>query len=162
VGEGPTERIFLQHLKALFWCKNCGHNVKVDNANGGDPKIIVHHANQLLTNMSYTKCAIILDTDRPWDEDDLLKAIRKNPSIKTAVAIGSVPCLEGLMLDILEGKHPRKSDECKRRFRKKYIDERAMRNPRKYAAVFPKELIEEALKRIAELDLIIRFLKNES
>ncbi len=161
VGEGPTERIFLQHLKSLFWCKDCGHNVKIDNANGGDPSVIVHRANQLLTNMSYSKCAIILDTDRPWEEGNLLKAIRKNNPLTQTLAVGSVPCLEGLMLEMIEGKHPRTPDECKRQFRKKYILERHLRDRRKYATVFPREIIEEASKRIEGLDLILRFLKNE-
>lgn len=162
VGEGPSERIFLQHLKTLFWCKNCDHNVKIDNANGGAPELIVHRANQLIANMSYSKCAIILDTDRPWEEADLLRIIRdQNPSVEISV-IGSTPCLEGLMLNIIERKYPRKSDECKKRFRAKYIEDRYRRDSRKYAIVFPEEVIDEASKRIEGLDLIIRFLKNES
>lgn len=161
VGEGATERTFLHYLKSLFWCQNCAHNVKVDNANGGSPKDIVHRADLLLSQRSYSKCMIVLDTDIPWTEITLLKGIQKNNSTVKMSVVGSLPCLEGLMLEILEETHPRNSEECKRQFRKKYIHERRLRDQRKYAEVFPKEVIEDASTRIEGLDRIIRFLKNE-
>jgi len=160
VGEGPAERFFLQHLKSLFWCKNCGHNVTVDNAHGGSPEDVVHQADILLFQRAYCRCAIVLDGDIPSKPNTFKDILEKYPKIEISI-IQSMPCIEGLMLEILEGKYPKTSRQCKSLFRRKHISGHHFRNPRQYEKLFPKELIEEAAIRIKPLEKMIRFLKNE-
>ena len=159
VGEGPTERIFLQHLKDLYWCRSCDHNVKVDAANGGSPEDIVRKANVLLSQGAYDKCQIVLDTDVPWEEKDLSRQIKARNVI--VLFVGSEPCIEGLMLRILEGRCPRDAKECKRQFQNKYIQDRQMRDQRKYTPLFPMDVIEKARIIIPALDRIVSFIENK-
>ncbi len=160
VGEGPTDRYFLQHLKSLFWRRSCDHSVIVNNAHGGSPEDIIRQANDLLFDGAYSRCAVVLDDDIPPKPNTFQKIVKKHPKIEISI-IQSTPCIEGLMLEILEGKHPRTSKQCKSLFRRKYISDHHFSNSQQHEKLFPKELIEEAALRIKPLDQMIRFLKNE-
>jgi len=41
VGEGLTEMLFLNYLKRLYLKRNAGLSLKIKQAQGGDPRVIV-------------------------------------------------------------------------------------------------------------------------
>jgi hypothetical protein len=64
-----------------------------------------------------------------------------------------MPCLEGLLLNILEQPVPSTSQECKNRL--KQIDGRDPFDPGFYAQNCPKSLLDRARGRVTELDAFL-------
>jgi len=96
VGEGKTEVVFLSHLKSLYIQRENGIKLTIKNARGKGPEYIVDFAIRQRNNAAYDRVAVLLDTDLVWS-DAVKKRARKN----RLTLLGSNPCVEGFLLEIL-------------------------------------------------------------
>lgn len=153
VGEGDSEEAFLKHLRELYCAAGAGVTVTVRNAHGKGPENVVDHTARQARIYSYDAHVAFLDTDIPW-ADKLKKEARK----ARIEMVGSRPCLEGLLLSILESRPPEKSAECKKRIRQLLgVD---LTERKSYTDRFPKAVLESARARLPELDRLIRFYEG--
>jgi len=149
VGEGDTEKAFLDYLKSIYVTRFCGVSVTVRNAHGKGPMNVVDTAIRQSRTGEYKVVAVLMDTDLPWTAD-VIKLAGKRICL-----IGATPCTDGLLLQILGEQVPTQSLRCKeallaRMNRKPFVKEA-------YAQDFPKQLLDEksadvpALKKLIEL-----------
>lgn len=110
VGEGKTEVAFLSHLKFLYIQRCNGIKVTIKNARGKGPEHIVDFAVRQRNNTAYDRVAVLLDTDLVWS-DAVKKRARKN----RLTLLGSNPCIEGFLLEILGENVPAETTGCKQR-----------------------------------------------
>ena len=157
VGEGPTEKAFLQHIKQLYITRDMDLAVKVECGSGGSPQNVVEKTIRLRSSSSYDRCFVLIDSDLPFQpHGELKRRICKKPHIEILCAI---PCVEGLFLAIL--KHPRFSRQsatssmCKRIFEETYIPHDRKTDKRFYKKLFPKEILDAGRRDIPEFNAIL-------
>lgn len=161
VGEGPTDKAFLQHIKQLYVTREMDIAVKVECGSGGAPKSVVERTVRLKGSRSYDKCYVLVDADLPFEPDsDLEKRMRKRPRIEMLKA---TPCIEGLLLAILEypdfSQQSTTSDKSKKAFKAKYLSEDKKIDKRSYERIFSRQIIEERRKAVPELDAILKAME---
>lgn len=150
VGEGDTEKAFLDYLKSLYVTRGCGVSVTIRNAHGKGPMNVVDTAIRQSRIGGYKVVAVLMDTDLQWT-DDVVKLARKH----RLCLIGATPCTDGLLLQILGAQVPEQSPRCKvalhaRMHRKPFVKEA-------YLQDFSKQLLDEksvdipSLKKLLEL-----------
>lgn len=161
VGEGPTEKAFLQHLKELYINRNDEFVIKVECGTGGAPCSVVQRAIRLRGSRAYDKCYVLFDADRPLETDyKLSDRMNKRPRIEI---LTSTPCIEGLFLAVL--KHPgfsqasASSNNCKREFYEKYISADKKTDKRAYADKFPRALLDRNRVSVPELGAILKAMQ---
>ncbi|WP_071842492.1 RloB domain-containing protein [Dickeya fangzhongdai] len=106
VGEGYAEKAFLSHLKSLF--SNGKFKVSIVTAGGKGPEHVINHAISCKKCDGYDFVIVLLDTDLVWPKTYVQRAMKAGINL-----IGSEPCLEGLLLDILGKKRPESNGGCK-------------------------------------------------
>lgn len=158
VGEGPTEKSFLQHLKQLYISRDMNINVKVECGSGGSPIMVIQKTMRLKSSRDYDKCYVLIDSDVTFDTDkELLKLLKRNPVIEILKA---TPCIEGLFLAIL--KYPDFSQKniasakCKSIFEKEYLSYEKKTETYAYEKIFSKQVLNERRNFIPELDAILK------
>jgi len=109
VGEGDTDVAFIRHLSRLYNVRGCGVSVTIRNAHGYGPEQVLEYAIGQARVGDYDRRAALLDTDMPWTE-----VVKKRARSKRIEMLPSDPCLEGLLLRILNKPVPPQSDLCKR------------------------------------------------
>lgn len=162
VGEGPTEKAFLQFIKELYIMRDADIVVKVECGSGGSPRSVVERAIRLCASRAYDKCFVLFDADLPLETDAKLKQrMQKKPSVQILKA---TPCIEGLFLAIL--KHPGffqnsalASASCKREFEANYLSADKKMDKRSYASHFTKETLDKLRKYIPEFDAILKAMQ---
>lgn len=161
VGEGPTEKAFLQYLKELYLARDYAVAIKVECGSGGSPCSVVQKAIRLRGSRAYDKCYVLFDADRPLETDyKLSDRMNKRPHVEVLKA---TPCIEGLFLAIL--KHPgfsqvsAVSDSCKRDFHADYISEEKKMDKRSYATRFSKTILDSRRGQVPELDIILKAMQ---
>lgn len=153
VGEGLTEEAFLRHLKSLYVTRGCGVGLKIRNAHGKGPGHVVDFAIRQRNNAAYDRVIALLDTDDPWPDKTVKWAKQKK-----IVLIGSTPCIEGLLLRILDQPVPKQSADCKQRITN-LINGRLI-IPDSYSTLITHEILETRRVQISELDdLLNGFMK---
>ncbi len=157
VGEGPTEKAFLQHIQALYIMRDCALVVKVESGSGGSPRSVIEKTVRLRGSRAYDQCFILLDKDKPIEIDKTLeKRIKQKPCIKILEA---TPCIEGLFLAILKfpnfSQSTAQSTICKKEFEQVYIRANKKTDKRSYATVFPRTMIEGCRNGVLELNCIL-------
>jgi hypothetical protein len=135
VGEGATEKAFLDHLKSLYVTRGCGVSVAIRDAHGKGPDNVVNFAIRQSKVAAYDVRAVLMDTDLEWNA-----SIRKAARNSRICLIGSTPCCDGLMLSILGLHVPAASDQCKEAIVRR-LQTRPL-TPEAFSKDFPKELIE--------------------
>ncbi|ASX10755.1 MULTISPECIES: RloB domain-containing protein [Aeromonas] len=154
VGEGPTEKTFIEYLRGIYSPGKA--KVTVRSADGKGPKHIIAEAITIQRQDDYNHCCVFLDTDLEWPADSIKKARSKK-----IVLIGSEPCAEGFFLDVLKMKKPQDSQGCKEAFnlsilkKKNAMIERAILEKH-----FTFEVLEEMRLKVAILDKIIKCLEG--
>lgn len=98
VGEGSTEKAFLQYLKELYVTRDDDVAVKIECGAGGSPNCVIQKAKRLCGSMAYDECFVLTDADRLQENDCKIKHTKKIKVLK------ATPCIEGLFLAILQ--HP--------------------------------------------------------
>ena len=161
VGEGPTEKAFLQYLKELYILRIDDFAVKVEGGTGGSPSSIVQKAIRLRGSRGYDKCYVLIDADKPLETDfKLADRMKKRPRVEVLKA---TPCIEGLFLAIL--KHSNfsqggfSSDYCKKEFESTYIASDRKTDKRSYIDKFSKTLLDERRAKVPELNLILNAMQ---
>ncbi len=117
VGEGKTEEAFLNHLKSLYIYRGCGVAVKILNAGGKGAKYIVDYALRRSRRFASDRLLVLLDTDVL-----IGSSVRKTAEQNNIQLVESHPCLEGLLLRILNKQVPATSNLCKRSCRSYFND----------------------------------------
>lgn len=154
VGEGPTEKAFLQYLKELYVTRNDDIAVKIECGAGGSPNCVIQRAKRLCGSRAYDECFVLIDADRLQENDCKIKHTKKIKVLKTT------PCIEGLFLAILQ--HPNfsqvnaSSDFCKKEFERKYLLGDKKYDKHSYYGIFSREMFEERRKNLPELDVILK------
>lgn len=153
-GEGQTERAFLKHSKVLYASGNPKLSVKIDAYHGGNPEIIINEAIKVM-NIGFDEAAVLLDTDKIWK-----KSTCKLAQAKHLKMVGSEPCIEGLLLSVLEGKNysTRTTKFCKDRFHKLYLNERDATDYRKYSRLFTKKILDKSKAKLKQIEILIDLL----
>jgi hypothetical protein len=154
-GEGPSEEAFLCFLKATFVRRGSRFEIRTASDEGGDPVHVLRRCLRARGSVEFTSRIILMDTDRPWHPDEVI-ALAAEENIRL---LPSSPCLEGLLLEILEQRPPADSGECKRLIHA-MIPEAKMMDPRDYTPLFPRDLLMERAFEIPTLDALIRFLET--
>ncbi len=144
VGEGATEKAFLRYIKSLYISRGCGVGVTIRNAHGKGPDHVVDYAIGQCRNAAYDRVIVLLDTDLVMSA-----AARRRAGTKKVQIIGTVPCIEGLLLAILGEHVPAMSAECKRRCGG-VLPER-LTSPEDYREHFPRDLLDGRRDVVTEL-----------
>lgn len=163
VGEGPTEKAFLTHLKALYETRDSGFSIKIENAHGGSPECIVDRARKLEQMRAYDAILIVMDTDRPWPG---ARQRAKGFGRSEVFFVGTRPCVEGLLLSILghAAFEPaqRSPDDCRRVLREYGLSDDTKTDVGAHARLFTRELLESSRGTVPALGDIVSFLTTGS
>lgn len=148
VGEGKTELAFLQHIKSLYISRGCGVSATIRNAHGKGPDHVVDYAIRQCRNAAYDRVVVLLDTDLEMSD-----AARRRAKSKKIQTIGSIPCIEGLLLNILGKNVPATSAQCKARVGG--ILPARLTSSHDYQANFPRDFLELRRGDVPELGRLL-------
>ena len=147
--EGKADQAFIAYLRATYTAGRPGApHVKPKKAGGKGSNNVIDTLLGAAKCSQPDKLVALLDGDLPPSDAKRREAERKNVEL-----IVLTPCLEGLLLNILGQPVPGSSQECKDRL--KQIDSRDPFDPGFYAQNFPKNLLDRARSRVAELDALL-------
>ncbi len=151
IGEGKTEVAFIRHLKSLYQAER-SPPVRVDTQDGHDAGRILRTALRRSETEARDAIVCLYDLDKALPTGDLNKAKRKK-----LVLIGSQPCIEGFMLDILDKARPHLTRDCKHKMHPllggKETDHNSYRR-------FTREILEQRRLLLPNLDLILRLIET--
>ena len=154
-GEGETEQVFLKYLRSLY--ANSKTSVKIDHAGGKDCSYILKKAIRIRSNIDYDHSFILLDTDTKWTQS-LVDDAKKNKF----ELIGSIPCIEGLFLSILEPKkdiNVQSSKTLKKHFQNTHLGSARIITDTDCKKLLPKSVLDKA-KNIRSLKQIIDIMEG--
>jgi len=155
-GEGLGEGMFLKHLKSLYSYKS-GVAITVKGGRGGSAHNIVIDADKVPG--AFGRKIVVLDNDKTKAEMTNSRQEAENRSIEL---IENTPCLESLLLTILDKKPAGKSsDWCKSEFEAKYLERKKRGEPDEYEKLFPKKLLETKRSDISELNKLILVMEGK-
>ena len=154
VGEGKADAAFLKYLRGIYCSGGGGVNVSVRDASGKGPSNVIGTAIGAFRISSYDKKLCLLDTDLVWTKQNRSDAKRKKIEL-----VGSTPCLEGLLLQILGKAVPASNLDCKRQL--KIITGKDMFEPDDYSANFDYVVLQTQRAHIAELDKLLRLFEGK-
>jgi hypothetical protein len=154
VGEGPTDAAFLKHLKSLYCKDGAGVKATIKRGHGGDPLSIIKKSVKYACEAEYDYRITLLDMDIPWSDQGMKLARKKRINL-----VGSNPCIEGLLLSILNEPVPESSQNCKVAI-KKLLPSLNPLERESYVPHFSKEMLEKARTRISELDKLLKYLEG--
>ena len=161
VGEGPTEKAFLQYVKELYVSRDAEMVVKIESGSGGAPSSVIQKAVRLRGSRAYDKCFVLFDADRPLEMDSKLEdRMNKRPRIEI---LKSTPCIEGLFLAILRypnfSQSRTSSDYCKREFEANYMTDDRKTDKRSYSDKFSQLILDTCRRGVPELDSILNAMQ---
>lgn len=155
-GEGFGEEMFLKYLKSLYSYKS-NVAITVKKGKGGDAQNIVIDADR--TPGAFDRKIVILDNDKAKVEMTKARQEAKNRGIKL---IENTPCLESLLISILDKKPASKNSAwCKGEFESKYIEKKKRGELSEYIKLFPKKLLDGQRPKIPELDKLISIMEGK-
>lgn len=142
VGEGFCEKAFLAHVKGLY---SSGHiRITICTAKGKGPEHVIRHALSCKSCDGYDRVAVLLDTDLEWPKETVKEAERRG-----VILIGSEPCLEGFLLDILELVKANNNAGCKGKLHPLLSGTPTDRDS--YTERFTKDVLDSAANRLTNL-----------
>jgi hypothetical protein len=153
VGEGKADAAFLKYLRSIYCSAGGGVNVTVRDASGKGPGNVIGTAIGALRISSYDKKLCLLDTDLVWTKQN--KSDAKHKKIEL---VGSMPCLEGLLLQILGKTVPASSLDCKHQL--KIITGKDMFESDDYSAYFGYGILQNQRVHLPELDKLLRLFEG--
>ena len=153
VGEGDSDVAFLKYLKGIYLPRGCGIAAKVRNAHGKGPDHVIDYSIRQCRNVAYDQVIVLMDSDLKLSS----KAFRKAKSKKFEVILAN-PCLEGLLLKILERHVPSNSKNCKRRL--SAMLQSPLTSPDNYAQLFPKKYLDERRQNVDELNQLLNLFSS--
>ena len=185
--EGSNESAFIKYLRTYPYKEDIRHKENTDirikskiyNAKGSNFQIVFDEALKRKQDERFDSLVIVMDYDWmgdiPPERERQLNILNKKAKSEGAVVlIVNKPCLEGLLLSILQNKDFSKQDggcdPLKSCFEKNYLDKEKRQIPGNYTKPFQKndkkqsfsrENIESARSIVKSLDLLIRAMQNE-
>lgn len=151
VGEGFCERAFLFHVNGLY--SKGVLKTKIITAKGKGPEHVINHAISCKKMDSYDRVAVLIDLDLVCSP-----SVLKDAKAKGIRIIGSMPCLEGFLLDILGVPKDSTNEGCKRIFKPLLKKDPTDRDS--YSVHFKKTVLDKARKIHPNLDEIIRVFEG--
>lgn len=155
VGEGDTEVAFLKHIKGLYCSDGLGVSLSIRNAHGKGPENVINHTIQCQHLASYDKKLCLLDTDLPWSQEIIRSAEKYNINL-----VGSTPCIEGLLLSILNQTISNLSNACKKKLQQ--FTKQDMTEVGHYQNYFSKEILEANRMKVDALDQLLTIIEDIS
>ncbi|MEZ9296859.1 RloB domain-containing protein [Vibrio cyclitrophicus] len=155
VGEGEAEKAFIQYLRSIYATGN--PKVSIKSAGGKGPKNVITEAISTKDATGYDYAVALLDTDLPWPRQLVRKAEGKK-----IILIGSDPCLEGFLLDILDEPRPtpNESSFCKKKLHGMLNGKETEKET--YEPLFPKELLDKKQGELKGLRTLIELISGQS
>lgn len=149
--EGAHEKAFLHYLKTVF---ARGRNVFVkikENYGYGANGVLNGVLRQELSDQ--TVC--VYDTDTGVDN-----ALKNKVEQRGILCFENTPCFDAFLLEILEGKSYSdcKSDDCKKRFEREYLNASKRTNKDNYAKLFPEKLLRQKAEKMGNLGRLIEII----
>ena len=155
-GEGLDEEMFLKHLKSLYSFES-NFAITVKKGKGGDAKNIVIDADKIPG--AFGRKIVILDNDKPPAEMNKARQEAKKRHIEL---IENTPCLESLLIEILDKKPIGKNSQwCKDEFESRYFNKKKRGESSEYTKLFPRELLDVRMLKIPELNKLILVMRGE-
>lgn len=149
--EGAHDKTFLDCLKYVY--ATDAYNVDIKRGTGGGQ---VHLAEEAIKRgRAYDEQYLKIDGDRPEDEMEQADGVAADGSV---VVIRTIPCIERLLINILE---PSKrisswgSPRLKNYFEANHIPEDKRTDVRVYKAIFTKTVLDNAKPQLPELQALI-------
>lgn len=152
VGEGHTEKAFLNHLKSIYCIREI--NVDVINARGKGPEHILNHALGCQAHTPRDFVGILLDTDLEWPKETVKRMTKQGFQL-----MGAIPCIDGLILDIIEQPKPPASQGCKVKLIG--ILPGASTDKNTYTSILSKPVLDKARVKIAVLNDLINLIQGK-
>ena len=154
VGEGDTEKAFLDHLKRLYVTRGCGVTISLRNAHGKGPGNVIDATMRHAKNGDFDIVAVLMDTDLPWTDE-----IRNLACEHRICMVGATPCVDGLLLQIPGERIPAQSNRCKSAFharlgRKPFVREANEQD-------FSKPLLNQKGKTIPSLGKLLALMAGQ-
>jgi hypothetical protein len=155
-GEGFGEEMFLKHLKSLYSYRS-NVAITVKKGKGGDAQSIIIDADR--TPGAFSRKIVVLDNDKARTEMIKARQEAKNRGIEL---VENTPCLEFLLLSILDKKPSGKSSNwCKNEFESKYINKKKRGELNEYIKLFPKRLLDTKRSKISGLNKLILIMEGK-
>ena len=152
IGEGKTEKAFLKHLKSQYLERDSGVAVTIKDATGGGPGSIVDYAFKMrcspMFESEFNQIVVLLDNDI-----SIAKQVRDKAEQNDIQLIESTPCIEGLLLAILDKTVPPTAAKCKHAC-EKYFPQRLTKQSAYDKQLAPTRL-EKRRKAIPELNALL-------
>jgi hypothetical protein len=152
VGEGFCEKAFLAHVNGLYSKGNI--KTKIVTAKGKGPEHVINHAISCKKMDGFDRVAVLIDLDIVCSP-----SVIKDAKSKGIRIIGSIPCLEGFLLDIIGISKTGTNDGCKRIFNPLLKGDPTDRDS--YTEHFKKSVLEKARKQQQNLDEIIKIFEGK-
>lgn len=151
IGEGKAEKAFLLYLRSIYSINTLKVTIKA--AGGKGPSNVIGDAIAISKIGDYDEISVLLDTDIEWPAHKIKEAKERGIEL-----VASTPCLEGLLLDILNQKtrYKCKSDECKKLLHGQLTGKETEKDS--YHKLFTKEVLDNARGRVKSLDTLIKLL----
>ena len=182
--EGPDESAFIGYLKKYPYegdIRGCGMKSDIIVAPEGSCQDILNEALKRKNRNGFDRVVIVMDYDwmgsTPTQRENQLKTLERQVKDKGAdsvLLIVNKPCLEGLLLSILEDddffEYDDGCDPLKNHFQKHYLNKKKRKVSDNYTKFFrkngqeksfSKEKIEVARSTSSSLDSLIKAMKNE-
>lgn len=150
VGEGHSEKAFLTHIKGLY--SDGSLKSTILSASGKGPQNVLEHALRCHRNTPYDRVAVLMDMDIPWP----LKKVQEAKN-KGFILIGSDPCLEGLLLEILDRRKGGCNNECKELCHPLLAGPSTDRDS--YAELFNRERLESVMQRMKCVEQLVNLFR---
>jgi Cft2 family RNA processing exonuclease len=157
-GEGLCEEVFLKHLRKLY-SYNSNVTIKVLRGKGGTPADVVIDSYKIPGD--YETRVVVVDNDKSQQEMELA---RKEAKRRKITLIENTPCIEALLLSILNGSKDfsnKTSDWCKKEFESKYIEKKKRSEPEPYEKLFTKSLLDSSRSKLNVLDTMINLMEGK-
>ncbi|OAT26191.1 RloB family protein [Buttiauxella ferragutiae ATCC 51602] len=152
VGEGFCEKAFLAHINGLY--SKGAIKTKIITAKGKGPEHVINHAISCKKIDGYDHVAVLLDLDLIC-----APSVLKDAKAKGIIIIGSEPCLEGFLLDIMGVKKCTTNNGCKKICHPLLNGEPTDRDT--YSALFKKSVLDKARKIHENLNSIINLFEGK-
>lgn len=147
--EGKGDMAFLEYLRSVYCAgRENPPKVKVQQAGGRGGNNVIQTLLGAAAIVGYNKLVALIDTNVPPDTEH-----RDAAAASAVVFVDMSPCLEGFLLKILGKSVPATSAECKQRLRQ--IDARELFAQGFFTSNFPKALLDEKRKSVAELNELL-------
>ncbi len=156
-GEGLCEELFLKHLKRLY-SYNSNVAVTVRKGKGGTAIDVVIDSDKIPGD--FENKVVVLDNDKSSGE---MQQARKEAKNRGITLIENTPCIEALLLSILEpGKDfaSKGSSWCKKEFETKYIEKKKRSDIEEYEKLFTESILNTQRRNVTELNQLILLMEG--